>query len=194
MKLVIDSEVCEKNNISLEEFLVLYLNSKDVKYRELLNSVIDKNLAGRNLFDEDSVILGTATKKLLSTMVSDSCQVVKDNSKRIETLAETLRALYIPGKKEGTQDYFKGSSRDITDKLKKFFIEYGNFTDEQIIEATKKYIASFNGDYRYAQLLKYFISKKVDGEKGSRLLSYIENAGQDDLGIENNNDWTTTLK
>lgn len=194
MKLVIDSEVCEKNNISLEEFLVLYLNSKDVKYKELLNSVIDKNLAGRNLFDEDSIILGTATKKLLSTMISDSCQVVKDNSKRIETLAETLRTLYIPGKKEGTQDYFKGSSRDITDKLKKFFIEYGNFTDEQIIEATKKYITSFNGDYRYAQLLKYFISKKVDGEKGSRLLSYIENAGQDDLGIENNNDWTTTLK
>ena len=64
----------------------------------------------------------------------------------------------------------------------------------QIINATKKYIESFNGDYKYAQLLKYFISKKVDGEKGSRLFAYIENADQEDLGNENNVDWTNALK
>ena len=100
--------------------------------------------------------------------------------------------MYIQGKKAGTQDYFKGSSAEIVQRLKRFFAEYGEFTDEQIIEATKKYIASFNGDYKFAQLLKYFISKKVDGERGSRLLSYIENANQKES--QQTIDWENELR
>ena len=71
-----------------------------------------------------------------------------------------------------------------------------NFTDEQAINATRKYVNSFNGDYQYMQLLKYFICKRTTGfgnatEDNSQLLSYIENEGQED---NINNDWTSELK
>lgn len=81
-------------------------------------------------------------------------------------------------------------------RLKLFFKKYGNeYTDEQIIQATKKYVEGFNGNYTYMRLLKYFIFKEKVGASGevegdSELISYIENAGQtDDL----RSDWTTQL-
>jgi hypothetical protein len=75
--------------------------------------------------------------------------------------------------------------------------KYGyTFTEEEAITATKAYIQSFNGDYRYMQLLKYFILKSVNNPSGdveikSEFMSYIENAGQEDsLG----DDWTAELR
>ena len=195
MKLIIDSEVCEKYNLTLEEVLVLYLSYKETDVCDIIESLLKKNVGYKNLYNERILVLGSNAKELLQSIIVDSNNIVKgQGDKRFESLANTLREIYIPGKKEGTQDYFKGSSKEIVSKLKKFFAEYGDFTDKQIINATKKYIESFNGDFKYAQLLKYFISKKVDGEKGSRLLAYIENADQEDLGNENNVDWTNALK
>ena len=40
MKLVIDSEVCESKGLTLEEFIVLYLNSKNVDISKTINSII----------------------------------------------------------------------------------------------------------------------------------------------------------
>ena len=83
----------------------------------------------------------------------------------------------------------------ITKRLKAFIKKYGdNYTDKEIIEATKKYVESFNGDYRYMQLLKYFILKRVNTQDGeiedtSQLLSYLSNTGEDLT-----DDWNTSLK
>ena len=84
----------------------------------------------------------------------------------------------------------------IVRRLKLFFKKYGNtYTDEQIIQATSKYVEGFNGNYTYMRLLKYFIFKEKVGaasevEGDSELISYIENAGQE----ENlRNDWTSTI-
>ena len=64
------------------------------------------------------------------------------------------------------------------------------------MQAAEKYVQGFNGDYQYMKLLKYFILKEKIGADGevegeSDLISYIENAGQED---ELSNDWTTTLR
>ena len=114
---------------------------------------------------------------------------------RYDLLAEKLRELYPKGRKEGTSYMWRDSNIIIAKRLKAIVKKYGDsFTDEQAINATKKYIESFNGNYRYMQLLKYFISKKVningEIEEKSDFLSYIENAGQEE---ELNNDWTTNL-
>ena len=74
--------------------------------------------------------------------------------------------------------------------------KYGTtYTDEQILTAAKEYVASFNGDYRFMKLLKYFIFKEKVGanreiEPESELMTYIENAGQEDL----NNGWLTEIR
>lgn len=192
MKLTIDSKACENNGLTLEEFIILFLFTKKVDINEIINSLVDKKIAGKDLFSDNSLVLGSKTKQLIEKIILESNDSVKNNTERIKNLAKTLQDMYIQGKKAGTQDYFKGSSAEIIQRLKRFFAEYGEFTDEQIIEATKKYIASFNGDYKFAQLLKYFISKKVDGERGSRLLSYIENANQKES--QQTIDWENELR
>jgi hypothetical protein len=192
MKLTIDSKACENNGLTLEEFIILFLFTKKVDINEIINSLVEKKIAGKDLFSDNSLVLGSKTKQLIEKIILESNDSVKNNTERIKNLAKTLQEMYIQGKKAGTQDYFKGSSAEIVQRLKRFFAEYGEFTDEQIIEATKKYIASFNGDYKFAQLLKYFISKKVDGERGSRLLSYIENANQKES--QQTIDWENELR
>lgn len=195
MRLTIDSKACENNNLTLEEFMVLYLNAKDVDIQQIMNSIVEKNIAGRDLFNPNNLILGSKSKQLVSNVILESDKTVQNNSERIKALAQTLRDMYIPGKKEGTQDYFKCSSSEVEQKLKRFFAEYGEFTDEQIINATQRYIDSFKGNYRFAQLLKYFISKKLDGERGSRLLVYIENEDNNPVNdTQQEINWEVELK
>lgn len=65
-----------------------------------------------------------------------------------------------------------------------FFKMYDKYDDATIIDATKKYVESFNGSYEYMRLLKYFIwkdEKKLNSDGGyyveeaSDLASFIEN-------------------
>ena len=114
---------------------------------------------------------------------------------RYENLAIKLRELFPEGKKAGTNYYWRDSVAIIAKRLKALVKKNGEcFTDEQAITATKEYVSSFNGNYQYMQLLKYFISKQkvVDGtiEEDSQLLSYIENAGQE---AKQRDDWMSTI-
>lgn len=198
MKLVIDSEVCESKGLTLEEFIVLYLNSKNVDINKTINSIIEKKVAGKDLFNPNAVVLSSNSRKLLEEIILDSDKTVAKNNKRLENLAEKLRELYPEGKKQGTQYYWRDSNSVIVKKLKALIKKYGDcFTDEQAINATRKYVASFNGNYQFMQLLKYFISKNVvkggEIEETSQLLSYIENAGQEDKQ-QMTIDWETELR
>ena len=125
---------------------------------------------------------------------SDKQQEPKD---RLNLLAIRLKEIFPKGKKDGTNYYWADGVALIVRRLQLFFKKYGNtYTDEQIIQATEKYVQGFNGNYQYMRLLKYFILKEKVGAAGevegdSELISYIENAGQE----ENlRNDWTSTLK
>lgn len=198
MKLVIDSEVCESKGLTLEEFIVLYLNSKNVDINKTINSIIEKKVAGKDLFSPNAVVLSSNSRKLLEEIILDSDKTVAKNNKRLENLAEKLRELYPEGKKQGTQYYWRDSNSVIVKKLKALVKKYGDcFTDEQAINATRKYVESFNGNYQFMQLLKYFISKNVvkggEVEETSQLLSYIENAGQEDKQ-QMTIDWETELR
>lgn len=102
----------------------------------------------------------------------------RNEKERYLELANKLRALYPEGRKAGTNYMWRDSQVAIAKKLKSLTDKFGaHFTDEQAIEATKRYIASFNGDYRFMQLLKYFILKRDNDkqEETSQLLSFIEN-------------------
>ena len=198
MKLTIDSEVCEKNGLTLNEFLVLYLTSSKVDINKEIESLVNKGVASRDLFSEGNLIFGSKDKDLVTKIIVDSDKNVQDNTLRLKELAKALQELYPQGKKEGTQYYWRDSTNVIEKKLKSLVKKYGNcFTNEQAIAATKKYVDSFNGNYHFMQLLKYFISKNVvkggEVEEQSQLLSYIENMNQADtqqLSI----DWDVELR
>ena len=120
---------------------------------------------------------------------------------RFDILADKLREIYPGGKKPGTAYMWRDSTTVIAKRLKAFFKKYEDtyiaktgesFNDADIVEATQKYIESFNGDTQYMQLLKYFINKKnPDGEDVSQLLSYIEN--KDDTDSLNDN-WINSVR
>ena len=79
-----------------------------------------------------------------------------------------------------------------------FFKKYGSdYNHEDIIKATEKYVKSFNGDYSYMKVLKYFILKEKlgagrDVESESELLTNLENL--DHVDDEYYNDVMLELK
>ena len=113
---------------------------------------------------------------------------------RYDKLADKLRELYPKGRKEGTSYLWRDSHAKIANKLRTLVKKYNfKFTDEQAINATQRYIESFNGNYSYMQLLKYFILKKDKdtGEENSQLMSYIENEDCTDAA---NDDWMNEVR
>mgnify|MGYP000153852411 FL=1 len=176
-----------KNGITINDNTYSNCHNKDLLFKEF-NKNTNKFFFTLNKAGED----------LIEEFLTD-CEIVIDKKKnikdiRFENLANKLRELYPSGKKEGTNYYWKDSTRVIANKLKALSKNYGDFTDEEAIEATKKYIESFNGNYTYMQLLKYFISKREFkcGElvDNSQLMSYIQNKDQDNY----NSNWSSELR
>lgn len=116
--------------------------------------------------------------------------------RRYETIAIKMRELFPKGKKEGTTQMWRDSAPIIARRLKLLFKKYDKlFTEKEILDATRRYVESFNGNYQYMQLLKYFISKQKieDGcvVEESQLLSYLTNEDQTNT---TNDGWTTELR
>ena len=202
MKYTIDEEVCKANHLDIHLLLTILLLDTGTKFEENLQELLNRRI----IMKEDTLLgpkylIATGWANTVSSILLDS---EKDNVKefdvRLENLAKQLMEVFPEGKKTGTTMYWRGNVKEIKLKLKKFFKRYGDqYTDEQIIQATKAYVSSFNGNYSYMRVLKYFIWKderKIDSEgKGfteevSDLATIIENAGQ----VDNNDNWMDSVR
>jgi hypothetical protein len=196
MKLTIDQTILDKYNMTLEEFLVLYLGAKDVDIESISQSLIAKGFADKDLFSNGKIVVSDKIKDLISTISIDSDKNVIDKDSEYMELAAELRELYPAGRKDGTTYMWRGTTAEVAKKLKTLVVKYGYTLDKkEVIKATKDYISSFNGNYRYMQLLKYFILKSVKDADGntevkSELMSLIENSGQID---NQRDDWMSTM-
>lgn len=199
MTICLSKEGCQKNNITIAEALLLLSISNDVDFELAQKELINKGYitANRNNFFQQ--IGWRITSKGAS--VIDSVIVDSDKNQKPENsltlLAAKLKEIFPKGKKDGTNYYWAEGVALIVRRLKLFFKKYGdNYTNEQIIQAAESYVQGFNGNYQYMKLLKYFIFKEKLGANGevegeSDLISYIENAGQEEAL---RNDWATTLR
>lgn len=193
MKYTIDTTILQKNNITLEEFLWLFLNRKDVNINQLTNSLVNKGIADKSILDSAKLVLSDKSTTLISSVLIDSDKSVENKDREFEELAKEMQELYPKGRKSGTTYYWRGSLIEITKKLKTLVVKYNiELNKEKILEATKSYVQSFNGDYTKMRLLKYFILKTERDADGnikitSDLMTLIENSGQEDT----DNDWTT---
>lgn len=196
MRITVDPMILEKNNITLEEFLLLYLHFKDTDLEKCTQSLIDKGFVGKNLFEENKVVFSDNTKDLISTIIIESDKNVIDKDDEFFELAKEMRELYPQGRKEGTTYMWRSTTAEIVKKLKTLVVKYKcSFTKEQVLKATKEYVNSFNGNYKRMRLLKYFILKSErDADDNinviSELMSIIENEGQTDIKRE---DWISTM-
>ena len=196
MKLTIDQTILDKYNMTLEEFLVLYLGAKEIDIESVSQSLITKGFANKDLFSNGKIVVSDKIKDLISTISIDSNKNIIDKDSEYIELATELRELYPTGRKGGTTYMWRGTTAEVAKKLKTLVVKYGYTLDrEKVIKATKDYISSFNGNYRYMQLLKYFILKSVKDADGnievkSELMSLIENGGQIDTQKD---DWMSTM-
>lgn len=198
MTISINDEVCYKYGLKEEELLVLLLIKSGVYIPTIVDSLEKEGKIIKDMFG--NYMITQKWDDIASSVILDSDKEVQPEDK-LEDLALKLAAIFPKEKKAGTCHYFRGNRKDNVLKLKKFFKLYGNkYTEEQILKAAKSYVESFNGNYQYMRILKYFIWKdevkvNADGkryiEETSDLASWIENEGQEDCL---SNDWTSTLK
>ena len=194
----LNKKATQQNGITIDEALLMLVihNKADLERAE--KALIQKGLitAERHeLFQQVGWRLTNKGTEVLDSVIMDSDREQEPQDRLIQ-LATRLKEIFPKGKKDGTNYYWTEGVALIVRRLKLFFRKYGNkFTDEQIIQAAEKYVQGFNGNYQYMRLLKYFILKEKVGAAGevegdSELISYIENAGQE----ENlRNDWTSTI-
>ena len=196
MKLTIDQTILENNNLTLEEFLVLFLSAKEVDIGDISQSLVAKGFADKDLFSSGKLVISDKVKDLISTISIDSDKNVIVKDSEFTELATELREIYPAGRKDGTTYMWRGTTAEVAKKLKTLVVKYGFVINkESVIKATKEYVNSFNGNYRYMQLLKYFILKSVKDADGnvdikSELMSIIENSGQLDAQRE---DWVSNM-
>lgn len=188
MRIVIDTDKVEKSGMKMDE--VAYLTSLYFKLpikKDLIFDLTKKGVATYHHLEDGIPIDITLTKegtRVIESIFLDSeynDTVVVD---RYMVLADKLRALFPPGRKPGTNLQWKDSTVMVSNRLKALVKNYGiEFTDDEAVDATKRYVDSFRGDYRYMQTLKYFLFKFNSNngirEESSQFLSYLENKDQD---------------
>lgn len=188
MKIIIDEQVCLKHKLTVAE--VVKMLAVRLKADNTLSNLESRGITEHGkLTDEWSSVLD----RILKSSGSD-----RNDEERLKALAKQMQKCFPEGKVPGTPYYYRCNSSEIVKKLRRFFERHGNYSDEQIIDATKRFIASFNANYRYLPLLKYFISKlkTVQDEDGIMrsveyfpLADFLEN--QED--VEDNDDWLVSI-
>lgn len=196
MKIVLDTELCKKEGKDADT--IIYLFSLFSGYPITVNTFEKARQQGMLKFSQmydprkpfpEYVSLTDTAEHVVESLMANSINVASEE--RCVKLAEKLREIFPSGKKPGYAYTWRDSVSCIADRLKKFFMKYGEYSDEQVIEATKAYVDSFNGNYTYMQLLKYFIWKnKVTGEEvvRGRIVGEVERQSQLAAWIEDTPD------
>ena len=197
MKYIIDTEILEREGIGLDEalYLLSVYKKKPINFNTVQKVKVENKILKFENPRDPVQITPKGQSYIESILAKSKIHVSSDNLERYRTLADKMREVYPKGLKPGTNYQWRDSTAIIADRLMRLVAKYNiEFTDEEAVEATKRYIASFNDNYRYMQILKYFISKQkpVEGtsaEQNSQFLSFLQN----EEGITENQDWTANL-
>lgn len=204
MKITIDEKVCLNHKLTIEEVLMMlcYRYITPNKMLEIYN-----NLLNREIFVErdnnHTTLITQHWSDMLDEILSDSSGTVEKSDEELLELAKKMRELYPQGKMRDrygrpTPYYYRCNNGEVVKKLKKFFTIFGNVPDEEILDATKRYVASFQGNYTGMRLIKYFILKddvkpSEDGtghvEQISDLATFLENKESEGEGTTNDDSW-----
>lgn len=203
MKYVIDENLCKEYGLDLPSVLAILLVKLNTDIPKLLTELVSKQVLVKEegLFEGGYLVTQRWDDVLSNLLLDSEQQNPKKNEEHLEALAKSLMEAFPQGRKQNTNTYWRGNIKDTKLRLKKFFKLYGDkYTDEQIIQAAKRYVKSFNGDYRFMRVLKYFIwkdDKKVNSEgdgyveEVSDLATLLENAGQEEI---NNDSWRDNVR
>ena len=192
MKITIDEAVCKKHNLSFAEVIgLLLVRNTDNAYSLLEKLENEEKVVRVGIPLQENILITGRWDDEVSAIVLESDSTIPSVESLTE-LASKLREVFPKGMKVGSSAW-RGNIREITLRLQKFFKLYGTqYTLDQIFDATKRYVETFNGDYSRMRILKYFILKhdKETGEDISDLANFLEN----DCVSDNADDWLVELR
>lgn len=200
MKITLDEKTCLKNKLTVQEALIAAAVSMG-GYDKTLNNMILRGIVN-GTYTEVLSNWQSIIKKLTSDKSGGNTDL---SNERLDSLAAKLQECF-PKQKMiypngvASPFYFRCNKTEIKNKLKKFLTIYGDVADEDIIDATKRYVASYAPKgYRGMRLAKYFIMKddrklmaddEVHVEEISDLATFLENKTEDTPSdIVDGDDW-----
>lgn len=178
MKLIINIDILEKENLSLEEFAVLL-------YFKQTRKVLDDDIAN-SLWNKGYLIKDIDCYRFNSITWNKLCRIATSRrlpeDKLLRELAIQLIQLFPEGKILNGPYFYRSSIKDTVQVLRLFHSNYKDsnknyYTDKDIIEATKEYVKSFDDDISRMVSLKNFIFRcdYNNSSTSSLLASYLEN-------------------
>lgn len=203
MKITIDEKVCTKHKMTIQEVLIALIMRMG-KVPDAMENMLNREI----LVDTGEYQVTQHWSDVLDEIISDSSGSIEKSDEELLELAQKMRELYPQGKMKDrygrlTPYYYRCNNGEVVKKLKKFFTIFGNKSDEDILDATKRYVASFQGNYTGMRLIKYFILKddvkpSEDGtghvEQISDLATFLENKEEEEGGVNNDDSWLMNVK
>lgn len=182
MNYTINENIASKHHLTINDVLLMMLIKNKCDIENNIESLLHRDIITKSALFNDIKLTQHWNEELQKVLLDSDKVIPKTND--LTYLVTTLRNIYPKGIKSGSAAW-RGNVREITLRLQKFFKIYGStYNEEDIIEATKKYVESFNGNYTYMRILKYFILKdevkiNEDGvryvEQISELANFLEN-------------------
>lgn len=200
-KVTLDEKVCLKHKLTLQEVLIalaVRVGSTNETVKNLLERevIVERNgdflitqhwndVLDEVLCDSENNGIDLSDERLLAL------------AKKVQECFPIMKMRYASG--QDSPFYFRCNKTEIKNKLKKFLTIYGDVADEDIIDATKRYVATYAAKgYLGMRLAKYFILKddrklgadeEVHVEQLSDLATFLENKGSEEEEAVNDDDW-----
>ena len=203
MKTVLNEKICLKHNLTLQELLVT-LAVREGKVNEVVNNLISREvIVERN----GEYYITQHWNDVVDEILCDSANNGMDLSdERLLALAKRVQECFPVMKMRNaygqeTPFYYRCNKTEIKNKLKKFLTVYGDVPDDDIVDATKRYVATYaSKGYVGMRLAKYFIIKEdrklhadeeIHVEEISDLATFLENKTDEEetADIVNGDDW-----
>ena len=203
MKTVLNEKICLKHNLTLQELLVA-LAVRGGKVNEVVNNLVSREvIVERN----GEYYITQHWNDVVDEILCDSANNGIDLSdERLLALAKRVQECFPVMKMRNaygqeTPFYYRCNKTEIKNKLKKFLTVYGDVPNDDIVDATKRYVATYaSKGYVGMRLAKYFIIKEdrklhadeeIHVEEISDLATFLENKTDEEetADIVNGDDW-----
>lgn len=201
MKIVLNEKQCLKHKLTLQETLIALTVRVGDAQKTLDNLLVREVIVKR----ENSYFITQHWDEVIDEILCDSENNGVDLSdERLLALAAKIqecfpkqKMIYASG--QPSPFYFRCNKTEIKNKLKKFLTVYGEVSDEDILDATKRYVATYAPKgYVGMRLAKYFIIKddrkmgtdeELHVEQLSDLATFLENKSTEEEDVVNGDDW-----
>lgn len=197
MTIEINEDILRRYKLSISQYLILWAFMKSTDIAADFQNLVERKIIQK---EDKEFCIAPEEASVVENIYLKSITKDSKGEDYYTDLAVALKNVYPKGRKPGTNTMWRGNTVEIVKKLKTLESVYHfTFTFDQAVEATRKYVESFNGNYDKMRVLKYFLLKTVsepdeDGKLKSTVVSdfmtFVENEDQ----VEEASNWMDIVR